>query len=54
MLISVNKIGLTADNFSKNSSNFFRFLNSDFGLGFLSTETNNTSKILSQLINKSC
>ena len=54
MLISVNKIQLYADNFSKNKSNFYRFINSGFGLAFLIEQTNNSSKILSQLINKSC
>lgn len=40
------------DNFSKNSSNFIRFFDSGFGLGFFMTRPKKTSNILSELINK--
>ncbi len=54
MLICVNKVVNYADKFSKKSANFRRFIISNFGLRFLMIETNISSKILSQLINKSC
>lgn len=52
MLISVENDIFSIDNFSKNSSNFIRIFNSDFGLGFFSIRPKKTSNFLFELINK--
>ena len=54
MLIVVENGIFDIDNFSINSSNFNRMIDSGFGLGFFMTQPKKTSKLLTELINKQC
>ena len=51
MLKYVNNYQIYNDNFSKKNVNYFRFINSSFGLQFLLIQTQKTSQNLSKVIN---